>query len=356
MRKCRTNLPNRCYHLISRVAHRAFFLDADERTRLADLIRRAAAFSGVKLLAYSVMSNHFHVFVYIGRPEALSDAEIVRRISALCTDVRFEQVMKMWNELAKSPDSPEFRRYRRSFLRRMWNAGEFMKTLKQHYTMSYNGRRNRHGTMWESRYRVRVKDPGEAGTMLAESGYVDANPVNAGIVDCPDRYEWCSFAAACAGDKAARAGYDFVYGDKGRSWAELKELHGITIRQMLKEREWRDLEDLELVRANRRPDRRGKTYAAGLDAPGYIPQVVSKGDNVRAVRLMQLLQWEPKSPAYLRTTLGTASREYFTKVYLRPLTEAGLIMRSDPEHPNSPRQKYALTDEGKRRIERVAPL
>ena len=89
MRKCRTNLPNRCYHLISRVAHRAFFLDADERTRLAELIRRAAAFSGVKLLAYSVMSNHFHVFVYIGRPEALSDAEIVRRISALCTDVRF---------------------------------------------------------------------------------------------------------------------------------------------------------------------------------------------------------------------------------------------------------------------------
>ena len=55
--------------------------DADERTWLTDLIQRTAAFSGVKLLAYSVMSNHFHVFVYIGRPEALSDAEIVRRIS-----------------------------------------------------------------------------------------------------------------------------------------------------------------------------------------------------------------------------------------------------------------------------------
>ena len=83
---------------------------------------------------------------------------------------------------------------------------------------------------------------------------------------------------------------------------------------------------------------------------------VAKGDNVRAVRLMQLLQWEPKSPAYLRTTLGIASREYLTKAYLRPLVEAGLIARSDPGHPNSPQQKYALTDEGKRRIERVAPL
>ena len=90
--------------------------------------------------------------------------------------------------------------------------------------------------------------------------------------------------------------------------------------------------------------------------PGYIPQVVAKGDNVRAVRLMQLLQWEPKSPAYLRATLGIASREYFTKAYLRPLAEAGLIARSDPGHPNSPQQKYTLTKEGRDRIRRVAPL
>ena len=83
MRRCRIKLPNRCYHLISRVAHRAYFLDEDERTRLVDFVRRVAEFSGVKLLAYSAMSNHFHVFVYIGRPESLSDAEIVRRISAL---------------------------------------------------------------------------------------------------------------------------------------------------------------------------------------------------------------------------------------------------------------------------------
>jgi len=56
------------------------------------------------------------------------------------------------------------------------------------------------------------------------------------------------------------------------------------------------------------------------------------------------------------STLGIASREYFTKAYLRPLAEAGLIERSDPVHPNSPQQKYALTKEGKRRIEKVTPL
>ena len=51
-----------------------------------------------------------------------------------------------------------------------------------------------------------------------------------------------------------------------------------------------------------------------------------------------------------------ASREYFTKTYLRPLVEAGLIERNDPDHPNSPQQKYAITKEGVRRIGRGAPL
>ena len=39
----------------------------------------------------------------------------------------------------------------------------------------------------------------------------------------------------------------------------------------------------------------------------------------RAIRLLQLPRGEPRSPAYPRTALGIASREYFTKAYLRPL-------------------------------------
>ena len=33
VRCCRVNPPNRCYHLTSRIAHRAYFLDEGERTR-----------------------------------------------------------------------------------------------------------------------------------------------------------------------------------------------------------------------------------------------------------------------------------------------------------------------------------
>ena len=49
MRRCRINLPNRCYHLISRVAHRAYFLDGDERTRLVDFVRRVAKLAAAEI-------------------------------------------------------------------------------------------------------------------------------------------------------------------------------------------------------------------------------------------------------------------------------------------------------------------
>ncbi len=43
MRENRVVEQNRCYHLASRLAHRAFFLDNEEKDRAAALMRRAEA-------------------------------------------------------------------------------------------------------------------------------------------------------------------------------------------------------------------------------------------------------------------------------------------------------------------------
>ncbi len=48
MRKNRVIEQNRCYHFISRLAHRAFFLDDEEKDRAVALMRRVEEFSGVK--------------------------------------------------------------------------------------------------------------------------------------------------------------------------------------------------------------------------------------------------------------------------------------------------------------------
>ena len=43
MRKNMVGEQNRCYHLVSRLAHRAFFLDDEEKDRAVALMRRVEA-------------------------------------------------------------------------------------------------------------------------------------------------------------------------------------------------------------------------------------------------------------------------------------------------------------------------
>jgi REP element-mobilizing transposase RayT len=52
-----------CYHVVSRIVDRAFKLDDGEKEIFRRMMRKAEAFSGVRVLTYAVMSNHFHVLV-----------------------------------------------------------------------------------------------------------------------------------------------------------------------------------------------------------------------------------------------------------------------------------------------------
>ena len=136
MRKNRVVEQNRYYHLVSRLAHRAFFLDDEEKDRAVALMRRVEEFSGVVVLAYAFMSNHFHI--YVPSAEEIGEGEILRRIRVLYRDASLSQVVAMWNRL-KTEEQELFKRarptkkyvsrfeaYKSSFLRRMWNSAEFM--------------------------------------------------------------------------------------------------------------------------------------------------------------------------------------------------------------------------------------
>ena len=99
MRKTRLIEHCRCYHLVSRLAHRAFFLDDEEKTRAVGLLRRVEEFCGVMVLAYAIMSNHFHIFIYVPEPEEIDDGEFLRRIRVLYRDASLSQVIATWNRL-----------------------------------------------------------------------------------------------------------------------------------------------------------------------------------------------------------------------------------------------------------------
>lgn len=358
MRKLRENLPNRVYHLISRVAHRAFFLNSEERTRFVELLKRVAAFSGVELLAYCVMTNHVHILVFVPEPEELSDDEVLSRMRILYRDSRFAELRREWDERLKPGRTASFLRFRGAFTRRMWNASEFMKTLKQHFTMSYNGRCTHAGTMWEGRYHVRVHKPdsiGEVGAVMKTAAYIDLNPVKAGIVadiDALADYEWGSYHDACAGDRGAITGYDLVYRGRGRPWGELKALHRISLNMAAKDLAAREAEEEGLTPKSVPTLRRERKDAlrfsrAELKEPERVPAQIESGNNQLAHNLLKLIAKNgPMRPVELRDALGIASRTYFTLKYLSPLAAGGYIAPVGKGSPSSSRRTYKLTRKG----------
>ena len=75
------------YHCVSRVVDRRFIFQTSrhgsaEAERFVRLMRRLEAFSGVRVLTYALMSNHFHLLCQVPEPKALSELELLERIEA----------------------------------------------------------------------------------------------------------------------------------------------------------------------------------------------------------------------------------------------------------------------------------
>ena len=83
------------YHCISRTVAGAFLFDAVAKERLRRQLWQVADFSGVEVLTYCLMSNHFHLLIRVPDREevVLSDRELLRRYAVLYPEPRPYQTM-----------------------------------------------------------------------------------------------------------------------------------------------------------------------------------------------------------------------------------------------------------------------
>ncbi len=84
----------RYYHCISRCVRRAFLCGYDKETGrsfnhrkvwLVDLMHQLAEIFAIKICAYAIMSNHYHLVLYVDIDQALSwsDQDILERWASL---------------------------------------------------------------------------------------------------------------------------------------------------------------------------------------------------------------------------------------------------------------------------------
>jgi len=208
------------YHVMSRIIERKFYLGEAEKEKFRSMMWRVAEFSGVRILTYAVLDNHFHLLIEVPERQEVDDVELLRRLELIYNRQDVWEVCCKLNEhlkngLVKAADS-----LRQRFLYRMYDISEFMKTLKLRFSKWFNRSYDRRGPLWEERFKsVLVEGPSfvaggdvNRNPIHTIAAYIDLNAVRAGLVEDPKDYRWCGYAEAVAGERAARDGVGFVLG------------------------------------------------------------------------------------------------------------------------------------------------
>ena len=161
-------LPDQPLHVIQRGNNRqAIFFCQDNYGRLHAWLAEAAAAHDCAVHAYVLMTNHLHLLLTPGNETSLPGT---------------------------------------------------MQSLGRRYVRHINTARRRTGTLWEGRYRAAPID--SEAYFLACCGYIELNPVRAGMVVHPGDYVWSSFRAHAFGAADALVRDHALYRGLGRSAAE----------------------------------------------------------------------------------------------------------------------------------------
>lgn len=177
------------YHLISRCVRRAWLCGQDpvtgrsydhRRQWIEDRLLKLASCFTVELYAYAVMSNHYHIVLFIDpkAPQALSVEEVARRWITICPPTRRGQVD--WTQFeARVQALMEDGERLETCRRRLGDLSWYMRFMNEHIARRANAEDACKGRFWEGRF--------ESNALLDERSaygcmtYVDLNPIRAGM-------------------------------------------------------------------------------------------------------------------------------------------------------------------------------
>ena len=208
------------YHIISRIIERARRLDDNEKERFCRVMHAVAGFSGIEILTFAVLGNHFHILACIPECGEISDAELLRRLDFIYDKSLVDNISSTLQTYRGEKNDQAADVLKKRYTYRMNDLSEFMKTLKQRISQSYNHRHERHGTLWEGRFRSLLVE-GSPGALSTIAAYIDLNSMRAGIINDPKDYRFCGYGEAVAGLEVARRGLGLVMQtlDQSTDWA-----------------------------------------------------------------------------------------------------------------------------------------
>ena len=146
-------IPGQPQHIIQRGNNRQVIFAAEADYRFfRDALVEAAEKHGLAIHAYAWMTNHVHLLATPGFADSIS---------------------------------------------------KVFQSVGRRYVQYFNSTYKRSGTLWEGRYRATVVD--SARYLLTLMGYIELNPVRAGMVAMPQDYPWSSYRRNALGEGGLNA-------------------------------------------------------------------------------------------------------------------------------------------------------
>ncbi|MBX7121192.1 MAG: transposase [Opitutaceae bacterium] len=200
------------YHCMTRTVNGERMIDDVGKEVLRKQLWQISDYCGVQVVTYALLSNHFHVLVRVPQKQPLSDEELLRRYNVLYPKpTRFQttRLEVIRAQLAENgPDAIAWRKRQEAL---MGDVSQFMKLLKQRFSIWFNKTHQRYGTLWAERFKSVFVEP-RGRVIETMAAYIDLNCVRAGLANDPKDYRFCGYGEAVAGRVAARTGLMIALG------------------------------------------------------------------------------------------------------------------------------------------------
>ena len=197
------------YHCMSRCVRRAFLCGVDSysgidyehrREWLENKLHSVANAFAVKLCAYAVMSNHYHVALHVRKDIALewSDTEVVEHWHALFTG-NFLSHKLLSRSTLNQTELTLLAKDIKIWRSRLCDISWFMRIVNESIARQANQEDQCSCRFWEGRFKSQALLDEKA--LLSCMAYVDLNPIRAAMASTPETSEFTSAYARITAHK-----------------------------------------------------------------------------------------------------------------------------------------------------------
>lgn len=182
------------YHCMSRCVRRAFLCGKDTHTGndyehrrdwLEKKLHETTSSFAIRLCAYAVMNNHYHVVLNVREDiaDSWTNLEVVKRWHKLFSGTAISQLYEVGAPLT-SQEKNHVAQLVSLWRKRLTDISWFMRVVNESIARRANAEDQCTGRFWEGRFKSQALLDDKS--LLSCMAYVDLNPIRSGIANSPE--------------------------------------------------------------------------------------------------------------------------------------------------------------------------